>query len=49
MAIMYGDRRRFIFSIVKLENCLNKRRRGIEGTVIGNYSIKIRLFGKDLF
>lgn len=35
-------------SIRKAKNCLFSRRNGYEGKIIFGYSIRLRLFGKDI-
>ncbi len=39
---------RFWLSIRKAKNCLFGRRNGYSGKIIFGYSIRLRLFGKDI-
>jgi len=39
---------KFWLSIKKVEDCLFSRRNGYVGKIIFGYSIRLRLFGKDI-
>jgi len=42
------EKKRFWISVLWAEDCLFGRRLGIEGKIIFGYSIRLRMFGKDI-
>ncbi len=45
---LIAENKRFWISILWAEDCLFTRRLGVKGKIIFGYSVRVRMFGKDI-